>query len=141
MANRRLTLGSTTKSMLMFLGLSILAGALMAGLAVPLAALAGVTGTVVSDSIDSLPAYLDTPPEAMRTTIYLADGSELARLYDENREVLSSLDEISPLMRQAQIDIEDERFYDHGAMDLKGTFRAFLSNIVGGATQGGSSIT
>ncbi|MDR0990330.1 MAG: penicillin-binding protein, partial [Propionibacteriaceae bacterium] len=52
-----------------------------------------------------------------------------------------SLDEISPLMRQAQIDIEDERFYDHGAMDLKGTFRAFLSNIVGGATQGGSSIT
>jgi len=125
----------------MFLGVSVLAGALVAGLAVPFAALAGVSGVVISDSVDSLPAYLDTKPEAMRTTIYLSDGSELAKLYDENREILPSLDSVSVIMRQAQIDIEDSRFYEHGAMDLKGTLRAFLSNAAGGETQGGSSIT
>jgi membrane peptidoglycan carboxypeptidase len=129
------------KSLGMFLGVSVLAGALLAGLAVPFAALAGVSATLVSESVDALPAYLDTPPEAMRTNIYLADGSYLATLYDENREVLETLDDISPLMRWAQVDIEDERFYEHGPMDLQGTLRALITNILGGNTQGGSSIT
>jgi membrane peptidoglycan carboxypeptidase len=132
---------SKGRSFLLFLGASLLAGLLIAGLAVPFAALAGVSATVIEDSVDALPAYLDTPPEAERTTIYLADLTVLAQLYDENRVVLEDIDDISPIMRWAQIDIEDERFYEHGAMDLKGTVRALLSNIAGGATQGGSSIT
>ncbi|MDR1078682.1 MAG: penicillin-binding protein [Propionibacteriaceae bacterium] len=141
MAKRRPGAPSKSKSLLSFLGLSLLAGLLVAGLTVPFAALAGVSGTVISTSVDALPAYLETPPEAMRTTIYLDNGEVLATLYDENREVLDSLDDISPLMRQAQIDIEDSRFYEHGAMDFQGTMRALLSNLAGGQTQGGSSIT
>ncbi|MDR1264243.1 MAG: penicillin-binding protein [Propionibacteriaceae bacterium] len=141
MAKRRPGAPSKAKSLLSFLGLSLLAGLLVAGLTVPFAALAGVSGTVISTSVDALPAYLETSPEAMRTTVYLDNGQVLATLYDENREVLDSLDDISPLMRQAQIDIEDSRFYEHGAMDFMGTMRALLSNLAGGQTQGGSSIT
>ncbi|MDR1808159.1 MAG: penicillin-binding protein [Propionibacteriaceae bacterium] len=141
MAKRRSSRPNKPLSLLMLVGISVLAGALFAGLAVPFAALAGVSSSVVSDSVDALPAYLEVAPEAMRTTIYLSNGAELAKLYDENREVLSSLDEISPIMRAAQVDIEDERFYEHGAMDARGTLRALLSNLGGGATQGGSSIT
>ncbi len=45
-------------------------------------------------------------------------------------------------MKQAIIAIEDFRFYEHGALDLKGTLRAFISNQTSsGGTQGGSSIT
>jgi membrane peptidoglycan carboxypeptidase len=45
-------------------------------------------------------------------------------------------------MRQAQIAIEDHRFYEHGALDFKGTMRALVRNSTdGGVTQGGSSIT
>ena len=45
-------------------------------------------------------------------------------------------------MKQAIIAIEDYRFYEHGALDLKGTLRAFVNNQTsGGGTQGGSSIT
>src|SRR3546814_4918249 len=45
-------------------------------------------------------------------------------------------------MRQAIIAIEDYRFYQHGALDLKGTLRAFVTNQASGSTrQGGSSIT
>ena len=44
-------------------------------------------------------------------------------------------------MQQAIIAIEDYRFYQHGALDLKGTLRAFVNNQTSGNTQGGSSIT
>ena len=45
-------------------------------------------------------------------------------------------------MQRAIIAIEDYRFYEHGALDLKGTLRAFVNNQTsGGGTQGGSSIT
>ena len=38
--------------------------------------------------------------------------------------------------------IEDYRFYQHGALDLKGTLRALVKNQAeGGVSQGGSSIT
>ena len=45
-------------------------------------------------------------------------------------------------MRKAIVAIEDYRFYQHGALDLKGTLRAFVTNQAsGGTVQGGSSIT
>ena len=46
-------------------------------------------------------------------------------------------------MRRSIVAIEDYRFYQHGALDLKGTLRAFLTNQAGngGGVQGGSSIT
>ena len=45
-------------------------------------------------------------------------------------------------MQKAIVAIEDYRFYQHGALDLKGTLRAFVNNqTTSGDTQGGSSIT
>ena len=50
------------------------------------------------------------------------------------------LNKIAPVMRQAQIAIEDHRYYEHGALDFKGTLRALVRNSTeGGVTQGGSS--
>ena len=48
---------------------------------------------------------------------------------------------INPTMRQAILAIEDNRFYSHGALDFKGTIRAFINNATSRTTQGGSSIT
>ncbi|MEV4004282.1 transglycosylase domain-containing protein, partial [Actinomadura sp. NPDC049753] len=50
-------------------------------------------------------------------------------------------DQVAPIMRQAMIDIEDSRFYEHGALDLKGTIRAMASNVESEQTQGGSTLT
>ena len=45
-------------------------------------------------------------------------------------------------MRQAQLAIEDHRYYEHGALDFKGTLRALVRNSTSDSgTQGGSSIT
>jgi membrane peptidoglycan carboxypeptidase len=46
------------------------------------------------------------------------------------------------VMKQAMVDIEDQRFWQHGAIDLEGTLRALVRNASAGSVQeGGSSIT
>ncbi|MCL2735988.1 MAG: penicillin-binding protein [Propionibacteriaceae bacterium] len=122
-----------------FLLVSVLAGLLVAGLAIPAAALAGVTSTTLFSSLTKLPEALETPPQAERTSILLADGSMLTQLYDENR-VIVTLDQVAPIMKQAQVAIEDDRFYSHGALDLRSLAKAVLSNI-GSSGGGGSTLT
>jgi len=127
-------------SAFMFVVVSILSGVLLAGLAVPIVGFAGMTGRSGVEELKTLPQELEVPTQAERTTILLADGSVLTHLYDRNR-VYVPLDKIAPVMQQAQIAIEDHRFYDHGAMDPIGTLRAFIQNSAGNATQGASSLT
>ena len=69
----------------------------------------------------------------------LGNGDVLTYFYQENR-VYVPLEKIAPVMIQAQLAIEDHRFYEHGAMDLTGTLRALLRTSSGN-TQGGSSIS
>jgi membrane peptidoglycan carboxypeptidase len=124
-----------------FIGVSVLSGALAAGLAVPFAGFAGRGSAQVAETVQTLPKELVVDPVAVRSRILAADGSLIATLYEQNR-VPVPLDAISPIMRKAIVAIEDSRFYEHGALDLKGTLRAMLRNQTEGEVQqGGSSIT
>ena len=125
----------------LFLFVSVLAGVLVAGLAVPFAALAGLGARSVAEGIEDLPEELTAEPLAQSTRVLAADGSLLATWYDQNR-VTVPLNRVAPVMRKAMVAIEDYRFYQHGALDLKGTLRAFITNQANsGVVQGGSSIT
>lgn len=73
------------------------------------------------------------------TTILASDGSVIAKLQVQNRSTIT-LDEMSPYITRALIDTEDERFYEHGAIDLIGIARAFVSTL-SGRTEGASTIT
>ena len=116
-------------------------GVLVAGLAIPFAAITGLSTKTVAEGMDKIPADLTAEPLAQRTRLLGRDGAVLATLYDQNR-VNVPLAKVAPIMRQAIIAIEDYRFYQHGALDLRGTLRAFVTNQAGsGSTQGGSSIT
>ena len=115
-------------------------GVLVAGLMVPVVAMVGYGARATHDSLQKLPSELKAEPLSQRTRVLGAGGRVIATFYDQNR-VNVKLDEISPIMRKAIIGIEDDRFYEHGAIDLKGTLRAFLTNQASGSTQGGSSIT
>ena len=45
-------------------------------------------------------------------------------------------------MKQALVDIEDSRFYDHNGLDVQGTLRALVTNVAAGSVQeGGSTLT
>src|SRR4051812_43624832 len=124
----------------MFAIVSVLAGVLVAGLFVPYAGLAGMGSKAAAAELNSLPTELATPTPPTRSTVYMANGKVLANFYDENR-IPVALDKIAPIMRQAQLAIEDHRYYEHGALDVKGTLRALVRNSTTEGTQGGSSIT
>jgi membrane peptidoglycan carboxypeptidase len=116
-------------------------GVLAAGMVVPFVGIAGVTAEAVAEGIDELPEELTAEPLAERTRVLDRRGKLLARFYDKNR-VNVELADVAPIMQKAVVSIEDYRFYDHGAMDLKGTLRAFVTNQArDGVVQGGSSIT
>jgi len=132
--------GPKVYALAMFVVVSVLAGLLVAGLAVPAAALGGTSAKYVAQGIESLPAELTIQPASDKTVILLSNGQPLAELYDENRIVVT-LDQIAPIMRTAQVAIEDTRFYQHGALDLKGTLRALVRTGSGTDVQGGSTLT
>jgi membrane peptidoglycan carboxypeptidase len=116
-------------------------GVVVAGLAIPFAGIAGIGARNVARTMDDLPEELKTDPLSQRTTILDADGNRIASLYDENR-ITVPLTGISRTMIKALVAIEDYRFYQHGALDLKGTLRALVTNQANsGVVQGGSSIT
>ncbi len=128
-------------SLVMFVVVSVLAGLLVAALFMPAIGAATYSGQVAVGQLDKLPIAFDPPAQSQRSKILDANGKVLAYFYDENR-VYRPLSEIAPVMRQAQVAIEDHRFYEHGPLDITGTVRAFLRNqAAGGVTQGGSSIT
>jgi membrane peptidoglycan carboxypeptidase len=133
--------GNKVRALVTFLIVSVMSGALAAGLAVPFAGLAGVGSEKVVDTVQTLPRELAIDPVAVRSRILAADGTLIATLYEQNR-VPVSLSYINPIMRKAIVAIEDSRFYEHGAIDLKGTLRAMLRNQTEGEVQqGGSTIT
>lgn len=86
--------------------------------------------------------YLEQYRTPVGTTIWSADGVRLATLSTENREPVT-IDRIPKVMRDAIIDIEDSRFYQHSGVDLRGIVRALWLNLRGGDLrgQGGSTLT
>jgi len=129
------------RSVTLFLEVSALAGMLAAGLAIPFAGLAGYGAEKAALTVQALPQELTTEPLALPSKMLAADGSLIANLYEQNR-IPVKLARINPIMRKAMVAIEDARFFQHGAMDAKGTLRAMLRNQSEGTVQqGGSSIT
>jgi membrane peptidoglycan carboxypeptidase len=93
------------------------------------------------ESFDELPANMKTPPLSQRTTILDSQGGTIATVYSRDRTVVE-LKDISPYMQKAIVAIEDARFYQHGAIDLKGILRALNKNAqTGGVAEGASTLT
>lgn len=133
------TVGRKLYSALMFLLVSVLGGVLVAGIAVPTAGVAAELAKVSANALQALPKDIETPPPAEGSTVLMADGSVLTNFFEENRAYVP-LSEISDTMKQAQMAVEDQRFYLHGALDLRGTLRA-LVRTSSGNMQGGSTLT
>ncbi|MGW5677537.1 transglycosylase domain-containing protein [Streptomyces sp. NPDC003860] len=132
---------STTRQVATFLGVSMLSGAVLAGIALPAAGALGLAAKGSVQKFDEIPANLKTPPLSQRTTILDSDGGTIATVYSRDRTVVP-LKDISPHMQKAIVAIEDSRYYEHGAIDLKGVLRALNRNAQeGGVAQGGSTLT
>ncbi|MFJ9612417.1 transglycosylase domain-containing protein [Streptomyces noursei] len=132
---------SRTQQAAKFLGVSVLAGAVLAGIALPAAGALGLAAKTSVEGFDDIPANLRTPPLSQRTTILDSDGGEIASVYSRDRTVVP-LKDMSRYVQQAIVAIEDARFYSHGAIDVKGILRAVNKNAQsGGVSQGASTLT
>jgi penicillin-binding protein 1A len=79
---------------------------------------------------------------ASATRIYSSDGVLLATLQAENRRPVQ-LHDIAPKLIDATLAAEDNRFYEHSGVDLRGIGRAVLANLTSRdmSAQGASTIT
>ncbi|HWH28334.1 MAG TPA: transglycosylase domain-containing protein [Mycobacteriales bacterium] len=122
-------------------GVCLLAGMLVAGLTVPLVGGIGIAAKASADEFLELPAEFEPPTPAQRTTVLARTGQVIAYLYLQNR-VPVTLDPVPPHVRDAVIAVEDERFYEHNGIDVKGSLRAAVENATSRAVrQGGSTLT
>ncbi|MGW3248614.1 transglycosylase domain-containing protein [Streptomyces sp. NPDC001070] len=132
---------STAQQAAKFLGVSVLAGVVLAGIALPAAGALGLSAKGTAAGFDSLPGELKRPPLSQSTQILDSKGGLIANVYSRDRKVVG-LDKISKSMQQAIVAIEDARFYEHGAIDVKGILRALNKNAQeGGVSEGASTLT
>ncbi len=87
-------------------------------------------------------ATIELAPLAQRSSLYAADGTLLQYLRGEEDRVPVTLDKVPPHVVTAVLDAEDERYFDHGPLDLRSMTRALVSNLEAGEiSEGGSTIT
>lgn len=99
----------------------------------------------VKGLIDSAPniSQIDVIPKGYTTKIYDSESNVVEHLIgaEANREYVE-ISQIPTVVRDAFVSIEDERFYDHDGIDIRGIFRAFFTGIKGGEfDEGASTIT
>jgi penicillin-binding protein 1A len=86
-------------------------------------------------------ALTDLGDMAQSTTIFDASDQPVFTIFKEQR-IEIPLDQMAPNVRKAVIAVEDQRFYEHGGVDIVRIGAAFLNNIrAGRRAEGGSTIT
>ena len=95
--------------------------------------------------IDNAPDVndIDISPLGYATFLYDGDGNQLRKLTAPSSNRLPvSIDQIPVDLQHAVVAIEDERFYEHNGIDVRGILRAFVKNLSSGnLSEGASTIT
>ncbi|MHB1594013.1 MAG: transglycosylase domain-containing protein [Streptosporangiaceae bacterium] len=120
-----------------------LTGVLVGMMFMPVVGLAGIATRNAARTFDNMPvAGLGVVPS--RSEILDSSGRLIAYYYpgypNPIYRVPVSYHQISPVMRNAIVAIEDSRFWQHGAIDPRGTLRALVSTLSGSRVQGGSTL-
>ena len=117
--------------------LGLLTGMSMVPPALTLAPMA----TSVASVWEAIDSELPIEPSPQRSYILDRHGKQFATFYSENRINLAD-DQISQHMKDAQVSIEDTRFFERAAaIDLRALVRAAVGNVAkGGVASGGSTL-
>jgi membrane peptidoglycan carboxypeptidase len=121
----------------------ILAGVVVAAAAFPVVGVSGLSAKSASDSFNDLPAAIKIPAFPQKSVLYASDNkTALAIFYDQNRDPVP-LTQVAPVMQEAMVAAEDNRFYEHRGVDARGIVRAFVHNQADGSVQqqGASTLT
>lgn len=102
----------------------------------------GGSGILLVSSSISMPLRGQLARVRGPVAIYDGNNSPLASVDSSRHRELRSLNAFSPLLVNALLSSEDNRFWWHPGVDPIGTLRAFSTNLLGGQVlEGGSSLT
>jgi penicillin-binding protein 1A len=115
------------------------------GILVALGALAFISlvfGMMMAVASD-LPQLTNVTQQRSQVNSYLYDdaGRPIGIFASPTNTVIDKWQQIQQSMVHAIVAVEDKRFWVDPGVDLKGVVRAFASDVTGGETQGGSTIT
>ena len=101
---------------------------------------------VVKGIIDSAPeiSEINVVPTGYSTFVYDQQGNEIVKLVAQNsNRIPVSIDKVPKNLQNAFVAIEDERFYEHNGIDIKGIIRAGVNGVKNGFhfSEGASTIT
>jgi penicillin-binding protein 1A len=120
----------------LLLALAVLAIAVL----IAICSLAGYVLAIASSAPDL--SELKPEDKGQVSEIFAADGSRLGFVQTDTIRRVVPFREMPPVIRQATVAIEDERFYQHEGIDVNAIVRAGIKNLESGNTvQGGSTIT
>ncbi|HTU86863.1 MAG TPA: transglycosylase domain-containing protein [Solirubrobacteraceae bacterium] len=107
-----------------------------------LAAVSTVFGMLMAVASD-IPQIENVTQYSSGHNSYLYDdqGRPIGIFAAPDPEVVDSFDQISQPMRQAIVAVEDKRFWSDPGIDIRSLGRALAADVMGGATQGASTIT
>ena len=112
----------------------------LAGVALIGIALLAIIVVLAYPQLPSLEVLTDYQPK-IPLRVYTADGHLIGE-FGEERRAFVRIQTVPPLMKQAILAAEDERFYQHPGVDTLGVLRAAYANFTsGGKRQGASTIT
>ena len=111
---------------------------IVVSLALVAAGVAMLTVVLLWPNLPSLEVLTDYRPK-IPLRIYSAEG-ELIGEFGEERRAVVKIQDVPEVMKQAILAAEDDRFYQHGGVDMTGVVRAALANLQG-RREGASTIT
>lgn len=128
---RKFALSAMKLCLLLLLGVGII------GISAGIGAFRGIISTAPDIS------NIDVSPSGFSSFVYDSEGHQIEKLVaaDSNR-IPVSMEQIPENLAHAFVAIEDERFYDHNGIDIKGIMRAGIETIKKrDLGQGASTIT
>ncbi len=80
--------------------------------------------------------------DARNSVVNDINGKRITTLTNNEGRILINSGDIAPVVKEATVAIEDQRFYEHRGVDFQGIGRAVVQDILHtGASQGASTIT
>ena len=110
--------------------------------------LIGLTGAGLVAGIAK--GWVDTSPtldlaaigaQAQTSFIYDRSGNLIMEFKGSENRIYVEIGDIPQQLINAVISVEDARFYEHHGVDLKRIVGSMVNNLLGGSTQGASTIT
>lgn len=95
-------------------------------------------------------AWVDTTPnldldkigaQAQTSFIYDSQGNLITEFKGSENRIYVELADIPQNLINAVVSVEDARFFQHHGIDMKRQVGAIINNLIGGSTQGASTIT